>query len=228
MDKFLLLVFFLSSPVSCRTQANISRELRNEGFHRGLVTTIEIYSTSESYPCHLLLVEYLPSSVYIDADEILGLVGKTGFSSFLNTTVNVEATADSEKAIPFKAFIYPAVQEGPKVTRSVELPVHLRYQAATKGGAYKKINIGQSSLYSRCAQDTPEISTKKFDLPCSPIDRSVCKWIKLDAIISPTILTASVPVGNTDLGLYVSFASFALLYGATYFIAKAIYLKKHH
>lgn len=227
-----ILTLLLSSAafisVSCRSQVTITRELRNHGFHRDLVSNIDIYSTSETYPCSLLLVEYLPSSVYVDSDQILGLAAKTGLESSLNTTVNVEATAYSEKAIPFKAYIYPSAQEGPKITRSVELPIHLRYQAPTSGGGYKNLNIGQPSLFSRCAKDSSDPAVKKFDFPCSASDKSMCKWTKLDTTITPITLTATVPVGNTDLGLYVSVLSFVLVYGGTFFIVKTIYYKSYY
>ncbi|KAL1462890.1 hypothetical protein WDU94_014694 [Cyamophila willieti] len=214
--------------VSCRSQVTISRELRNEGFHRTLVSSIDIYSTSETYPCSLLLVEYLPGSVYVDSDQLLGLVAKNSLSAFLNTSVNVEATADSEKAIPFKAFIFPADQLTPKITRSIELPLHLRYQPATSGGGIKNINIGQPSLFQRCTKDNSDPTAKTFDLACSSLDRSLCKWTKLDATITPAILTTGVPAGNTDLGLYVSIASYVLLYGATFYIARTIYFKNYY
>ncbi|XP_026688787.1 phosphatidylinositol-glycan biosynthesis class X protein-like [Diaphorina citri] len=231
MGKVVCSVFFLCTAVflsvSCRSQVTITRELRNDGYHRNLVSNIDIYSTSETYPCSLLLVEYLPSNVYVDSDQLIRLAAKTGLVSFLNTSVNIEAIANSEKATPFKAFLYPLEQDGPKITRSVELPIHLRYQAASSGGGYKNVNIGQPSLFSRCAQDNSDPTAKKFDLPCSANDRSLCKWTKLDAAISPATLTASVPVGNTDLGLYVSIVSYILLYGATFLIAKTIYYKKY-
>lgn len=224
----LLLSTAVFLTVSCRSQVTIKRELKNEGFHRDLVSDIDIYSTSETYPCSLLLVEYLPNTVFVDSDQILGLTSKTGLVSFLNTSVNVEATAHSEKAIPFKTFIYPLEQEGPKITRKVELPIHLRYQDPTSGGGYKNINIGQPSLFQRCAKDSSEPGSSKFDLPCSFGDRSLCQWTKLDAKITPSTLTAAVPVGNTDLGLYVSVTSFVVIYGATFFIAKAIYYKSYY
>uniref|UniRef100_A0A8D8TIU2 Phosphatidylinositol-glycan biosynthesis class X protein n=1 Tax=Cacopsylla melanoneura TaxID=428564 RepID=A0A8D8TIU2_9HEMI len=221
----LSIVGFVS--VSCRSQVTIKRDLLNEGFHRNLVSSIDIYSTSETYPCSLLLVEYLPGSVYVDSDQILGLVAKNSLSAFLNTSVNIEATADSVQATPFKAFIYPADQLTPKITHSVELPIHVRYQPATSGGGYKNINVGQPSLFQRCAKDNSEPTDKKYELPCSALDRSLCKWTKLDATITPAILTAGVPVGNTDLGLYVSIVSYVLLYGATFLIARTIYYKNY-
>lgn len=231
MARFIFTLVLCSAvflTVSCRSEVTITRELKNEGFHRELVTNIDIYSSSETYPCFLLLVEYLPNTVYVDSDQILGLKDKTGLLSFLNTSVNIEVTSNSEKAIPFKTYIFPSQQETPKVTRKVELPVHLRYQAPNNGGGYKHVNIGQPTLFQRCSKDNSEPGSQKFDFPCSVEDKKSCKWTKLDATVTPITLTADVPLGNTDFGLYVSVVSFALVYGATFFIAKTIYYKTYY
>lgn len=229
MPQFnLIFVFFLGlfSFVFCSHQATVSRALTNDGFHREIVTNIDIYSTGVDYPCSILLVEYLPRTVFVELNEIQRQLNNPLIKIDTNVSVDIEAIASSVKAAPFKVYTFLPTQTHPKYSTSVTLPVHFRYQSAAYGGNYGQVVIGQPSLFSKCVNSDNDPSGPKFDMPCSFEDRSSCKWIKLGATFSERTLVAKIPIGDLNWSLYVQILTYAILSTATFIVAKAIYRKR--
>lgn len=143
--------------------------------------------------CDLLLVQDIPSSVYVDNDQLFNLNKLNKLKTFVNNYVDVEQP--TSKAEPFKVFIYSQVKKNLNIT----LPVHFRYHEPSDK-KFNRVEIDSPKIFlSNCHQ-----KGKVLTLPCENssdindfIDiRSVsyCPWTETE--IAPITLSFLIPVGN--------------------------------
>ncbi|KAL5289276.1 hypothetical protein ACFFRR_009440 [Megaselia abdita] len=98
------------------------------GFHRELYYTIYFDYPIAGNDCEFYLEQELPSSIYINTDQLENLKRLGKFNGMFPRFVDVEIS--TEKAEGFKVLLYGQ----PKITGSVILPIHFRYHSPGKGG----------------------------------------------------------------------------------------------
>merc|ERR1739844_695557 len=103
------------------------RRIFNPGFHKDLLSEIEIMLTTSILPpvCTLVVEETMPRGMYVDLDQLRDLQDQ-GLSTYVPTKVDVEKPEFESES--FRVFIFRKllIQENLRIT-SVKLPVHLRY-----------------------------------------------------------------------------------------------------
>ncbi|CRL04185.1 CLUMA_CG017292, isoform A [Clunio marinus] len=172
-------------------------EIVHSGFHREINYYLKF---SPVVSCDLLLVQDIPSSVYVDNDQLFNLNRLNKLKTFVNSYVDVEKS--TSKAEPFKVFIYSQVKKNLNIT----LPVHFRYHDPSDK-KFNRVEIESPKVYiANCYQ-----KGKILSLPCQNstdftdiIDISAvsyCPWIETE--IAPITLSFLIPVGNIYSYTYV-------------------------
>jgi GPI mannosyltransferase 1 subunit X len=150
--------------------------------------------------CDLLLVQEIPSSVYVDNDQLFNLNKLDKLRTFVNDYVDVEQP--TAKASPFKVYIFDKVRKAVTIT----LPVHFRYHEPSDK-KFNRVEIESPKVFlSNCRHKGRMVS-----LPClnsseitsfMDIDSvSFCPWIETD--IAPITLSFLIPVGNIQSYTFV-------------------------
>lgn len=150
--------------------------------------------------CDLLLVQDMPSSVYVDNDQLFNLNKLNKLKTFVNSYVDVEQP--TAKSSPFKVFLFNEVKKNLNIT----LPVHFRYHEPSDK-KFNRVEIESPKIYiSNCHQKGKVVS-----LPCMNssditdfVDLntvSYCPWIETE--IAPITLSFLIPVGNIQSYTFV-------------------------
>lgn len=150
--------------------------------------------------CDLLLVQDIPSSVYVDNDQLFNLNRLNKLKTFVNSYVDVEKS--TAKAEPFKVFIFSNVRK----TLNMTLPVHFRYHEPSDK-KFNRVEIESPRIYmSNCHQ-----RGRMVKLPCQNSSEltdfmdldsiSYCPWIETE--IAPITLSFLIPVGNIQSYTFV-------------------------
>jgi phosphatidylinositol glycan class X len=143
--------------------------------------------------CDLLLVQDIPSSVYVDNDQLFTLNKINKLKTFVNSYVDVEKP--TSKAEPFKVYIFSQLRK----TLNITLPVHFRYHEPSDK-KFNRVEIESPKIYmSNCHQ-----KGKMVKLPCQNSSELTdfteinsvfyCGWIATE--IAPITLSFLIPVGN--------------------------------
>lgn len=150
--------------------------------------------------CDLLLVQDIPSSVYVDNDQLFNLNKLNKLKSYVNSNVDVEQP--TAKASPFKVFIFDQVRK----TINITLPVHFRYHEPSDK-KFNRVEIESPKVFlSNCHQ-----RGKTVQLPCvnssDVLDVvevnavSHCQWVETE--VAPITLSFLIPVGNIQSYAFV-------------------------
>jgi GPI mannosyltransferase 1 subunit X len=150
--------------------------------------------------CDLLLVQDIPSSVYVDNDQLFNLNKLNKLKTFVNSYIDVEQP--TAKASPFKVFLFNQVKKSLNIT----LPIHFRYHEPSDK-KFNRVEIDSPKIYiSNCHQ-----KGKTVTLPCSNSSEitdfvdlnmvSYCPWIETE--IAPITLSFLIPVGNIQSYTFV-------------------------
>lgn len=148
----------------------------------------------------MLLIQDIPSSVYVDTDQLFTLKKLKKLKTFVDSFVDVEQP--TSKSSPFKVYIFDRLKKNLNVT----LPVHFRYHEPSDK-KYNRVEIDSPKVFvSNC-----HIKGKVLQLPCvnsSSIDDlneissiSTCSWSEID--VAQITLSFLIPVGNISSYFYV-------------------------
>lgn len=148
----------------------------------------------------MLLVQDIPSSVYVDTDQLYNLKRLKKLKTFVDSFVDVEQP--TSKSSPFKVYIFERLKKSLNVT----LPVHFRYHSPSDK-KYNRVEIDSPKVFvSNC-----HIKGKLHQLPCvnsSNINEiseiaslSNCPWSEVD--VAQITLSFLIPVGNINSYYYV-------------------------
>lgn len=150
--------------------------------------------------CDLLLVQDIPSSVYVDKDQLFNLHKLNKLKSYVDSDVDVEQP--TAKSSPFKVYIFDHVRKSINIT----LPVHFRYHEPSDK-KFNRVEIESPKVFlSNCHH-----RGKIVFLPCSNSSEitevvetnaiSYCSWIETE--IAPITLSFLIPVGSIQSYAFV-------------------------
>ena len=150
--------------------------------------------------CDLLLVQDIPSSVYVDNDQLFNLNKLNKLKTFVDKYIDVEQP--TSKSDPFKVYIFNQVRKNLNMT----LPVHFRYHDPSDK-KFNRVEIESPKVFlSNCHQ-----RGKSASLPCENSSEitdfldmsslSYCEWVETE--IAPITLSFLIPVGNIQSYTFV-------------------------
>lgn len=142
----------------------------------------------------------IPSSVYVDNDQLFNLNRLNKLKTFVNIYVDVEKP--TSKSEPFKVYIFHQVRKSLNIT----LPVHFRYHDPSDK-KFNRVEIESPKIFlTNCPQ-----KGKVSQLPCensseiidfTDIDSvTYCPWTETE--IAPITLSFLIPVGNIQSYTFV-------------------------
>lgn len=172
--------------------------------------------------CDLLLLQEIPSSVYVDNDQLFNLNRLNKLKTFVNSYVDVEKS--TSKAEGFKVFIFSQMRKNLNIT----LPVHFRYHDPSDK-KFNRVEIESPKVYMGECQQRGKVVT----LPCRNSSEitdivdmnlvSYCPWIETE--LAPITLSFLIPVGNIQSYVFVLPVTIFVSWIATLFLTYVIIKK---
>lgn len=148
----------------------------------------------------MLLVQEIPSSVYVDNDQLFNLNRLNKLKTFVKSYIDVEKP--TSKSESFNIYIFNQVRKSLNMT----LPIHFRYHDPSDK-KFNRVEIDSPKVYlSNC-----QLKGKIVSLPCLNSSDftdfldlnsiSHCPWIETE--IAPITLSFLIPVGNIQSFTFV-------------------------
>ncbi|KAI3766398.1 hypothetical protein L2E82_16455 [Cichorium intybus] len=128
----------------------LDRKLIGEGSHRRLTSFIKIKNQPQVSSCEAIVIERLPSGVFVDPFELQHLTQRGVFSDasvFGDTDLELP-TARANRSI-VEVHMDLRYKNKNDLELKIELPLHARYAPLGKGG-YTRIKFGNPDLFLRC------------------------------------------------------------------------------
>jgi phosphatidylinositol glycan class X len=137
----------------------------------------------------------MPSSVYVDNDQLFNLNKLNKIKSFVSSYIDVELP--TSKSSSFKVYMFESIKKNVNIT----LPVHFRYNEPSDK-KFNRVEIESPKLYlSNCMTKGKIVS-----LPCQNSSEitdfsdlssaSYCQWTETEFHSTPITLSFLIPVGN--------------------------------
>ncbi|CAH3036973.1 unnamed protein product [Porites lobata] len=192
----------------------VQRGRNKPGFHRDLTTyvewTVSGSSHSDLQDCQLLLVEYFPSGVYVDPDQIKNEEEFGGPEVLITEAINTEVMAHHSS--PHKVFLFPKAVVNSRLGSiyvNISIPIHLRYHKAAKKEKFVPVSLSPPTILGKCNHGMDNFATwcagEMIKAPCSARKSSrYCNWITLTQVNEENLLVFQVPVGQTEHTLLIT------------------------
>ncbi|XP_012272723.1 uncharacterized protein LOC105695591 [Orussus abietinus] len=154
--------------------ASISLHVEGLGFHRTFKYRVDVNEVSTETSCIALYFE-LPSALYVDPDELAGLLRLGKLIGCSQGETNVELF--TEKAGPQNLTICSPISDMSSSTTFL-LPIHRRYQFAKLNGTYAQIFLQRPRLFIGSVNKNEEHRVSVVNL-CSPCTSISHKWLEI-------------------------------------------------
>jgi phosphatidylinositol glycan class X len=150
--------------------------------------------------CDIVLVQEIPSSVYIDNDQLFNLNKFNKIKTFIPSYIDVEAP--TSKSAPFKVYMFEQIKKSVNIT----LPVHFRYHDPSDK-KFNRVEIESPQIFFM--SDCPALNknAKATLLPCKNsseitdfFDHTLpyyCQWSETEFHSTPITLSFLIPIGNS-------------------------------
>ncbi|XP_076245187.1 GPI alpha-1,4-mannosyltransferase I, stabilizing subunit [Calliopsis andreniformis] len=185
------LAIFFQNVICKGLDTHLSLDVEGEGFHRYLIYRVNFDNFIDQ--CHVALFLKLPSSLYANINELNDLrrLGISTACFFGETDVELFA---------HKAMSQNVTICSPLISTNftLKLPIHQRYQYASKNSSYMTIILPKPILLLGCKDRIKEYRISKIDL-CSPCAEVVTKWREIPYIMDTKDVVWTIPVGNSSL-----------------------------
>ncbi|KAL6107521.1 pigx [Pungitius sinensis] len=159
--------------------SRLSVQVTKKGFHRELLTTVQL-SPDVPSGLRVLLLHRWPRGVYVDPFQLASLSEQSDWQMSLDSAVDLEAAAHQTEG--FLTHVYPSV-DGPTATIRVRIPFHLRYhEPRYDGETFTSVEIEPPQLLlrtERCLQLSGSGPRAAVDAPCTPNNATTCLWLPL-------------------------------------------------
>lgn len=179
---------------------SVSVEINNKGFHREVVTTVEI-SSDVLTGVRVLLVHRWPSGIYVDPYQLASLSDHGNWQILLDSAIDLEVPA--HKTSGFVTYVYPTLDERTPRLLKVTIPIHGRYhEPSFVGKTFTSVEIEPPELLLRTEKCT-ELSNFEphtvVDVPCTADNSSTCLWVKIQHQQGHGHVSLQFPVGDGSL-----------------------------
>lgn len=199
--SFWLYVFFLVkfSESSCPGLV-IQREILNKGFHRDLVTRLDLRHVAEQADrCRVQFVEHIPSGLFLDPYQLSSLWQHNLTEVLLLTAVDLEAPEYLAKEQTARVYAKPDPSRCTHCFYST-VPIHTRYHRPSSDFYSASITLQNPQLLIHCNKDFPSIECSHYPVvegPCGVQSDEVCSWLHMPYTAVPDTTMLHVPVGLT-------------------------------
>ncbi|XP_014488731.1 PREDICTED: uncharacterized protein LOC106751940 [Dinoponera quadriceps] len=204
---------------SVAVEAEIGLDVEGDGFHRMLVYRV-FFKNLLNDDCRAAIYQKLPSTLYVNVDEIAELTrrGKNAVCSMGETNVELFAEKSGQQNV---------TTCGSVVSSSscvLIIPVHQRYQYARKTGGYVNVTLPMPRLLLGCQERLKDHRVSKINL-CEPCVDLATKWREIPyTVLNGGDYEWSVPVGNSSLLTFVIYVTLLFTVVSAIFIASAIHV----
>ncbi|XP_058803318.1 phosphatidylinositol-glycan biosynthesis class X protein [Phymastichus coffea] len=184
-------------PFVTAISASIKSEVEGDGFHRNLkyyVNTGDFKNNS----CHVAVFVRLPTSLYVNVDELADLRRLRKSTSCSEGEIDVELFA--EKAYYQNVTICSRLSST-KIT--LEIPIHQRYRLASQNGQPVNVSIPKPKLLIGCKDRLKEHRVSKIQI-CWPCIEFSKKWREIPYRWEESNFVWRIPVGNTSKKLVIT------------------------
>ncbi|KAG9266971.1 phosphatidylinositol-glycan biosynthesis class X protein [Astyanax mexicanus] len=175
----------------------LSVNIDKKGFHRELL--YEVKHDPTPHVIKTLLIQRLPSGVYMDQYQLASLKEDTGLEVLLDSSVNLEDPAYVSPGFSALVYLRPAER-----VLQAAVPIHGRYHRPSNSGGWEKVTIEGPKLLLR--PEKYETKTLPADLPhrvvkapCTVRNQSLCSWLEIQTSLVSDSVSLKLPVGNLSL-----------------------------
>ncbi|KAI3368329.1 hypothetical protein L3Q82_008036 [Scortum barcoo] len=173
--------------------SSVSVEIIKKGFHREVVTTVEL-SPDLLSDVIVLLVHRWPRGVYVDPYQLASLSDQSHWQILLDSAIDLEVPA--HKTSGFVTYVYPTPDGPTSRLLKVTIPIHGRYhEPSLDGKTFTSVNIQPPELLlhtEKCTKLNNLEPHPVVDAPCSPDNSNTCPW-------EQGTVALQVPVGDGSL-----------------------------
>ncbi|XP_071999055.1 phosphatidylinositol-glycan biosynthesis class X protein [Engystomops pustulosus] len=214
---FLLLTLLLCSGVitaagSFCPDVTVRREILKSGFHRDLVTRVKIHGSAEQIDsCSILLLETIPSGLYLDPYQLSSLRQHNLTEVVLLSPVDLEAP--EYLSTESKALVYTRPDETCDSCFISSVPVHARYHRPSTQVTEVSIVLQKPQLLVHCSRDFLFggcFNSPSVEAPCGPSGGIKCQWMDIPYTEVDENLALQVPVGIIQHGPAVCITTVAV------------------
>ncbi|XP_074492146.1 phosphatidylinositol-glycan biosynthesis class X protein [Sebastes fasciatus] len=178
----------------------VSVEIIKKGFHREMVTTVEL-SPDVLSGVRVLLVHRWPRGIYVDPYQLASLSDHSDWQILLDSAIDLEVPA--HKTEGFVSYVYPTPDGPTPRLLKVTLPIHGRYhEPSFDGEMFTSVDIEAPELLLRaekCMQLNNVEPHTIVDAPCTHDNSSTCPWVKLQLQQDRGPVGVQFPVGDGSL-----------------------------
>lgn len=178
-----------SSPVSV--------EINKKGFHREVVTTVELSHDVPS-EVNILLVYRWPRGVFVDPYQLASL---SEWQILVDSAIDLEVPA--HKTAGFVTYVYPTSDGATPKLLKVTIPIHGRYhEPSFVGKMFTSVDIEPPELLLRsekCMHMSSLEPHTVVDAPCMSDNSTTCTWVKPQHQQEQDPLELQLPVGDGTL-----------------------------
>ncbi|XP_075194821.1 GPI alpha-1,4-mannosyltransferase I, stabilizing subunit isoform X1 [Anomaloglossus baeobatrachus] len=224
---FILTSFFCSgitTEIFC-PKLTVRREILKNGFHRDLVTTVEVHSSAEQMnSCSILLQETVPSGLFLDPYQLSSLRQHNLTEVVLMSLVDLEAP--EYLSIESNALVYLRPDPSCAGCFISSVPIHARYHRPSAQVSDVSIVLQKPQLLVHCSKGFPFSSCLDYPLveaPCAPSGEMKCKWMDIPYTEVKEKLELQVPVGRIQHGAAVCIITVAVTLFCTGLILTSVY-----
>ncbi|XP_073529590.1 LOW QUALITY PROTEIN: phosphatidylinositol-glycan biosynthesis class X protein [Phyllobates terribilis] len=225
---FFILISFFCSGISTETfcpKLTVRREILKNGFHRDLVTRVQVPSSAEQMSgCSILLRETLPSGLFLDPYQLSSLRQHNLTEVVLMSLVDLEApeylSAESH------ALVYIGPDQSCAGCFISSVPVHARYHRPSAHVSHVSIVLQRPQMLVHCSKDFLLSGCLDYPLveaPCEPSGEMPCQWMNLPYTEVTENAALQVPVGRIQHGAAVCIITVVVTLFCTGLILTSVY-----
>ncbi|XP_067254969.1 phosphatidylinositol-glycan biosynthesis class X protein isoform X1 [Chanodichthys erythropterus] len=176
---------------------SMSVKITKAGFHRDLQYSVQWGKVDHDVKA--LLVQKLPSGVYMDEYQLETLKQDTGLEVLLDSKVDLEAPEYLSSG--FTALVFLSGKH------EATVPVHGRYHRPSNSSQKRvTVDIESPRLLLRsdqCETLRARVHHAVTDAPCTVRNHSFCSWLEIRDLKDTGAVSLEIPVGDSSMILSV-------------------------
>jgi len=213
----------LSEATESVLKFSLSRKAKNNGFHRELMSWLVSDQKLPSDGCRVLLVEHLPSGIYVDLYQLAMMEEWGGHQVLADSEINVEKPEFASQ--PHILYVFNNMQEDHKNGErfNFSIPVHMRYHRPSDGQDFASVSFPNPDVLLKCSDHRFAEEWRNVEAPCNSHNSSLCMWKQIPHRKPPEI-TFQVPVGKTEHQIAVIVVTLVVVIAGTVILIPAVVL----
>ncbi|XP_016330033.1 phosphatidylinositol-glycan biosynthesis class X protein-like isoform X2 [Sinocyclocheilus anshuiensis] len=175
---------------------SMSMKISKAGFHRDLQYSVQW--SKIDHEVKALLVQQLPSGVYMDEYQLETLRRDTGLEVLLDSKVDVEAPEYLSSGFTVLVFL--------SGRREAAVPVHGRYHRPSASSKRVKVYLDPARLLLRsdqCRTARAGLHRVVVEAPCTFSNHSICSWTEILDLQDSGGVSLELPVADSSMLLTV-------------------------